>query len=838
MVTTTQKTPELLAPAGNLEAGFAAFQYGADAVYLGLKRFSARADADNFEFEELDRLVGYAHGQPERKRVFVTLNTLVLQRELGATLGVLGPLADIGPDAIIVQDLGLAHVLRRSFPELSAHASTQLAAHNIAGVLELARLGFRRVTLARELTLEEIREIVRQAPCEIETFVHGALCYSYSGVCLFSSHLAGRSGNRGRCAYPCRDEWKVEEAVSGQARLEVGQGGYAFSMKDLCLSGLVSRLKETGVSSVKIEGRKKSPLYVAAACHAYRRLLDSEVEVEVEERKRLEEDIQAVFSRPSTQLYLRSRRNLDAIEPSVVGHQGIPIGKVEQISRREGRVFVRFETSRALGLHDGVQIELEYLGKMFGFGVEELWICSGRAKGQPRGARLVQAGTRVEIPLPEEGYPNIPQGSRVFCSSSQEVKARYRLVLPSAKDCRNPRPVDISLNVDRQGLHLGARLDGGSLGDPLSVTIDLDGSFEPAENTDRLVSSARACMEKLGDTGYDLRDWSYENPQALFVRMSALNNARRALIEGLEQAVGDQRRRRDERLLARWLDQTKETSSEPGSATALLWDLKLDRIDTLLELLSGGPSEFNEITLDIGRDSLAALLDGLARASQLFPKERFRLALPIITRAHEEAGLQEKLITLFRAGFTAWEGANIASRSFLDSLGGGEFSADWPLYATNGQSVRALLDSGFGRITLSPEDDGENLGELLASHGDVLTLVVYQDTPLFISESCPLAALAGRCPGPERCEVERLSLRSIHGNRVEVSLCDCRSVVTSDTPFCLAHRIPELLVRGLSRVRADFITRSYSAAEIRAVFGQLRAFVRFGHEGNYTRGLR
>ena len=830
-LTAAPKKPELLAPAGNLEAGLAALQFGADAVYLGLKRFSARAEADNFDLAELDQLVGYAHGREVKRRVFVALNTLVQQHELGELLGVLGPLADIGPDAIIVQDLGLADILRRSFPELSLHASTQLAAHNLEGVQALARLGFRRVTLARELTLEEIRWIVSEAPCEIETFVHGALCYAYSGTCLFSSHLTGRSGNRGRCAYPCRDEWKIE-ATDGQPAAVPGQGGYAFSMKDLCLTGLVEELAEAGVASLKIEGRKKSPLYVAAAVRAYRRLLDGEVSVE--DQKGLEEDIQAVFSRPSTTLYLRSRRNREVIEPAVVGHQGIPIGQVEQIVRKDDAVFIRFRSSRALGLHDGLQIELLYLGKMFGFGVEELWVNAGQEGIRARSVSQAEEGARVEVRLPE-GYPTIPRNARVFCSSSQEVKARYRLVRPGAKDCRNPRPLDIALAVDEHGLRLRARLEGGPLGEAVTAELALEGPLDPAKNQDQLAPAARSSLEKLGDTRFDLRGFTYVNPQGLFVRLSALNHARRLLIERLEETLSVQQRAREERLCGLWLGEPERVGLPASPAAVLRWGIKLDRIATLLDLLAEGDPGVEEITLDIGLDPLDALREGLARAGGLFPRARLRLALPIITRLHEQGPLQDKIEALRQAGYTAWEGANISA---LSRLGREDAFADWPLYALNRPAIRALLADGFRGVTLSPEDDGENLGALLGSHGAELTLIVYQDTPLFVSESCPLSALTRQCPGPERCAVERLSMRSFHGNRVEVSLHDCRAVVVNVEPFSLAHRIPELLPRGLCRVRADFMVRPYQPAEIRAVLQRLRAFERLGHEGNYARGLQ
>src|SRR5262245_6854551 len=203
---------ELLAPAGGPDAAFSAFHFGADAVYLGLKKFSARAEAENFTLDEVDEVTAYAHSLSPQRRVFVTVNTLIRQDELGELVEAVAALDEIGVDALIVQDLGVYHLVRRHFPGLELHASTQLAVHNRAGAEVLGQLGFERVVLARELTFEEVRDITATAGIETEVFIHGALCYAYSGLCLFSAQTLGRSGNRGRCAYSCRDSYEVSGA--------------------------------------------------------------------------------------------------------------------------------------------------------------------------------------------------------------------------------------------------------------------------------------------------------------------------------------------------------------------------------------------------------------------------------------------------------------------------------------------------------------------------------------------------------------------------------------------------------------------------------------------------
>src|SRR6516162_4743250 len=324
---------ELLAPAGGPEAAHAAFHFGADAVYLGLKKFSARAEAENFTIAELDEVTAYAHSLQPRRRVFVTINTLIRQDELPELVEALAHLADIGVDAVILQDLGVYHLARRFFPELELHSSTQLSVHNRAGAEVLGQMGFARVVLARELTFEEVRDITATAGIETEVFIHGALCYSYSGLCLFSSQSLGRSGNRGKCAYSCRDSYDVADAPmtlrDGTPVKRDPSQGFPFSMKDLALPDHLPALRAAGVSCFKIEGRKKSPLYVSTTTDYYRKMLDGNLSPD--ERPAHEADMQTVFSRPWTRLFVQSHKDKEVADRDTVGHRGTPIGRVESL---------------------------------------------------------------------------------------------------------------------------------------------------------------------------------------------------------------------------------------------------------------------------------------------------------------------------------------------------------------------------------------------------------------------------------------------------------------------------------------------------------------------------
>ncbi len=285
-----EKLPELLCPAGNFECLVAAVSAGADAVYVGGKRFGARAFAKNFDIEELARAAVYCrlHGV----KLYVTVNTLVDDKEFPELISYAAELYRIGVSALIIADLGAISEIRRCVPKLELHASTQMSVHNTAGAVAAKNLGVSRVVVARELPLSEIKSIVSQSGCEIEVFLHGALCVSYSGQCLFSSLVGGRSGNRGECAQPCRLPYN---------------GKYPISLKDLSLADHIPALIESGVASLKIEGRMKSADYVYTVTKIYRALLDEGRAANAEEK----EALRRAFSRGGfTDAYFKGKPQL------------------------------------------------------------------------------------------------------------------------------------------------------------------------------------------------------------------------------------------------------------------------------------------------------------------------------------------------------------------------------------------------------------------------------------------------------------------------------------------------------------------------------------------------
>ena len=257
------KKLELLMPAGNPEAFHAALEGGADAVYVGMKEFNARGRAFNFHPHQLSTIIKIAHDN--NIRVYVTLNTLIKNKELPKLIDSLHILEQIAPDAVIIQDWGVYHLIKKHFKSLTVHASTQMGNHNSLGAFYSNKMNIERIILARELTMSELEEISKKSKIELEVFVHGALCYSFSGMCLFSSYLGGQSANRGLCKQPCRRSYQTDS-----------ENGYVFNLKDNQQLEIIEKLKDNGIKSLKVEGRLKSAEYVYRVASAYRDALDNE----------------------------------------------------------------------------------------------------------------------------------------------------------------------------------------------------------------------------------------------------------------------------------------------------------------------------------------------------------------------------------------------------------------------------------------------------------------------------------------------------------------------------------------------------------------------------------
>jgi putative protease len=843
---TPRRPAELLAPAGGLEAAFAAFHFGADAIYLGLKKFSARAEAENFTFEEVDEVTAYAHSLQPRRRVFVTINTLIRQDELPELVRAVAALADIGVDALIIQDLGVYHLVRSYFPQLELHASTQLSVHNRAGAETLHRLGFQRVVLARELTFEEVRDITATAGIETEVFIHGALCYSYSGLCLFSAQTLGRSGNRGKCAYSCRDAFEVtgapETLRDGTAVRRDPTTGFPFSMKDLALPDHIPALRAAGVSCFKVEGRKKSPLYVATSTDYYRRLIDGKLASD--ERLSLEGDMQTVFSRPWTNLFVHSHKDKEVADRDTVGHRGTLIGRVESISGLDtAEPRLCFRTERALERHDGLQIDLPSLGKPFGFAIEHLWTVQAPGRtGKRQHVFEAAAGATVEVGLPRD-HPPLPAGAPVYCSSSQTVKQKYRHERPKPGLFRTRRPMAIEALLTKNQLTVTARVSPRHPDEStLEVQKVLTGPFAPARDPAAMESAARSTFAKLGQTRLILDSFTLRNDENCFVPVSQLNPLRRELVAELEQTL----KREQQQCSARVTADVRPPQPRWPRSNGFRWSMKVDRIGFLNALEPADLEGVEEIVVDIARDHPALLGDALSSWAARLGKDHLRLALPPLTRAWEEKGLRQKIRQFRETGWERWEAGNLSAWSELglDPLhartGTLDLSTDWSVYVINRLAAKQLLDMGVSRFALSPEDGLANMRSLLAEFGPRAVLIVYQDTPLFLAESCAYANLIGGCPGKANCKFEQMEMVSTHGERVTALDYHCRTIVLNQGPFCLSARLPELAKAGARSLRVDFLYRSYEPQEVRDTWRTIRAGrpVPGGHAANFDRGMQ
>ncbi|MGD1823220.1 MAG: DUF3656 domain-containing U32 family peptidase [Pleomorphochaeta sp.] len=329
---------ELAMPAGSIQSGLVAFRDGADAIYLGLQSFSARKNATNFSIEEYSKI--YAFAKENNKRVYITINTVIYDAQLPSIIRLLKKIELIGSDGLIIQDLGVAKIINNFFPTLELHGSTQLAVHSVEGVKAMQKLGFTRVVLSRELTIDEISNIREKCKdVELKVFIHGALCYGFSGLCMASRIITKRSANAGACAQICRT-WFTKD----------NDNGYFFSMKDLDSSDSVKKLKDINIDSLKVEGRMKSPSYVSAVTKYYRAILDNQP------YEHLIEDVKTSFSRNSSKGWLDNYDNdkINLVDNYYPSHKGVFCSEVIEIKRIYNDYFALLNLETDLSLHDGL----------------------------------------------------------------------------------------------------------------------------------------------------------------------------------------------------------------------------------------------------------------------------------------------------------------------------------------------------------------------------------------------------------------------------------------------------------------------------------------------------
>lgn len=458
---------ELLAPAGTLEAFEAAVENGADAVYLGAPSFNARALAHHFSLAELAAMVDHAHRN--RVKVYPAMNSLMREEEIPKAVEALAALEALRVDGLIVQDLGIFHLASRFFPRLRLHASTLMGGHNSLNVRQFVDMGFKRVVLAREMTLEEIARIHQHCPVELEVFVHGALCFAYSGLCLFSSYLGGKSGLRGRCVQPCRRRY----TWAGKGRGPGPSAGYLFSMNDLSGLDLLPQLRQAGVGSLKIEGRMRSAQYVASVVKAYRLALDNPDDAAI--LAEAHDLLGQAMGRKGSAGYFRNARPEDLISPHHSGNIGLFLGKIEKVAGSRGRMTVK----EALHQGDRLRLHQEGSGERQAFTLKGLW----QGKNQLEKA---EAETSVQLELP----PGAEAGDSLYkVDSSERRQQTARAIQPrrfsgKAAALVDPRrisqvmhnlleplkrPVSLKVRGERAG---GARPQGRRGGQPVQFPLE------------------------------------------------------------------------------------------------------------------------------------------------------------------------------------------------------------------------------------------------------------------------------------------------------------------------------------------------------------------------------
>lgn len=710
--TTAVGKMELLAPAGSWDALLAGLAGGADAIYLGGKLFNARQSAANFDLEELKEATDLLH--LHGKKIHVTVNTLLSDDELQPALDYLTELYNIGVDAVIIQDLGLIKLARTYLPELNLHASTQMTIHNAAAARLLSDHGFNRVVLAREMTADEAKTINAASPAEVEVFVHGALCVCYSGQCLMSSIIGGRSGNRGRCAQPCRMEYKLFE--NGE-QLST-QGNYLLSPKDLALLPIIPKLAAAGVASLKIEGRMKRPEYVYNVVKTYREALDAyyaspnNYRVETAWIQKLEQS----FNRGFSTGYFDALRNLELMNFKRPNNRGIQLGRVKSVAT--GNLTLRLDSPLDLG--DEV----------------EVWVsCGGRAVTTIEQLKIGNTAVTSAVDgdivtFNFDGKAFV--GDRVFKVYSAKASEQTAQVISDENmQLKFPCTADVCGRAN-EPLELKLRDEQGH-----EVLVYSQSPLQIAKNRPLTAEVLTEQLGRLGNTNFYLKELLFNLPDNLMLPLSVLNQLRRDAITELNKIL-----LQDFHRPLRSTQKIKPLRSAERKGQARLSAFVADLNSLEKALFSGirmiyvGGDEFGEFHWSY--ENLAAAVKIVHEASA-----QLILALPRINRdphwrvVSEYAELAEKL---------AVDGV------LISDLGAYEYfhdKTDLPLYLNYTMNIFNAHSSGFfdesrlAQITLSPELTLNQIAEITRKTTVSLETLIQGPLELMVSEYCPINATSG-----------------------------------------------------------------------------------------------
>lgn len=744
---------ELLAPAGTMECLVAAIQNGADAIYLGGSRFGARAFAGNFNEEELKEAVVYAHSYGVK--IYVTVNTMIYEEELDDVLNYIQFLYDIYVDAVIVQDVGLSRLIHSRFPELELHASTQMHIHNIAGVREMVELGFTRVVLSRECTIEEIATIHKEFPkLELEVFCYGALCISFSGQCLFSSMIGGRSGNRGECAQACRLTYDLVEEKDGKIDVIDTNGKYLLSPKDLNALTIVDEMVAAGVYSFKIEGRMKRPEYVASAVSYFRKSIDAALN---NRRFQLTEkdmyELKSIFNRGFTLGHLKNTRGNALMSMERPNHRGVEIGKIVAVDKKNKRATIKLTVPLKQG--DGIRI---VGAEDEGFTLNFLY----------RDGLLVNG---VEGGECEIEYRNTPYkvGSRVYKTTDIELMKKVQDTYTKPH-----RYFGISMKLE------------ATVGSPLKLTVN-DGEHVVSVKSEEVCDTAinrplqeervKEQLSKLKDTPYCLDKFEFDSDGKSIIAISVINQLRRSAVEELTKA------------------RTKLERNKP-----------VDYKETVSVVASSTPtfsvSVYTEAQLK------AALRSGIelifVRNKELYEKYKDEKSVALASYRVNEENITYDVDSLLACEMGA-------VRECLENKK--DFYVDSTLNVANHSSIKFYQSIGAKRILLSEEVSMSRLNNLVKSvDSSNLEVLVYGRSELMVSKHCIINTNTIDT-GKKHCNMCRGSAKySLMDRKDEVFpiVCDelCYNHIMHSKTLVAISLLNELKDIGIQHYRLAFTTEN------------------------------
>ncbi len=499
------KKIEILAPVGNKECLISAIMAGCDAVYLSGNMFGARTFADNFDYAGLKEAVEYAHIY--NVKVYITVNTVIYDKEIEMFLSYVDYLVSINVDALIIQDLGMLDLIHRTYPKLELHASTQMHVHNLNGAKLVKKLGAKRVVLARELSLEQIKQIKNNVDLEIEVFTHGALCVSYSSQCLMSSLIGNRSGNRGSCAGSCRQLYSLVKLTNNK-EIVITENKYLLSMKDLNTINNIDKLLESGIDSLKIEGRMKRSSYVFMVVSMYRKAVDNyfktkKVKVDTEDLIKLSK----IFDRGSTKGFLFDEELTGVVNTYRPNHMGVEIGTV--ISYQNN--FVKIKLSDSVSIFDGIRILSE---QDYGLELNVFSIGKNIVKEAHSGDEIL-----IKVKSP------IKIGSKVVKTTDYKDKILIDKIIES-----KPRKINVDLIVDAV---IDKKMALTIICDNEKIKATSEYIISEASNSPVTQEKIVAQLNKLGNTVYKINDIKCNISDNIFIPNKVINDLRREVVDKL-----------------------------------------------------------------------------------------------------------------------------------------------------------------------------------------------------------------------------------------------------------------------------------------------------------------